>query len=549
MLEELETIQDFLAVNSDEKRAKKDFHVVLICFYSFNSFGSHTISSVLKSHGFKVSHIFFKNYFVDNMDLPTEAEYKHAVKLINKLKPDLIGIGSMSTFAPITVELIERLKGIGKPVVFGGSHAIYNPDHAIKYADIVCVGEGEAPILKLAYKLYNGQEYDNIRNLWIKKNGSVIKNELYPLLQNLDLIPFPDFSNENKYFIENNNLRIGEPYYTNTLSWYNFMSGRGCPFICTYCCNSYLIKYYKNKGSMLRRRTVDNVINELKIAKSMFPKLSVISSNDEVFVLDREWLVDFCEKYKNEIDVPFHCDIHPSKVSDETINILKKIRLKTVTMGVQAGSEKVRKEIYKRHTSDNMIIKAGKVFKKYNVFPSYDFIFDNPLETIETLEDSLTLLLRLPRPFRTNTYSMQYHPKTELTSYLLEKGIIKDDEIDGCSLKGLKQWHVRLQTQYKCGESYYIYALFKIFSYSFVVVTPRINLRVSVFPTFIIKIIIKNKTILKRKIFFLKVLCDIGENIEKLGRLFSVLLSLNFSKIFEKLFHLQNRGKNAFSND
>ncbi len=540
MNQKLQEIETFIEVNTEWKKEKKNFHIVLVELYSLNSFGIHTIGRVVKSHGFKVSYISFKKLVTDNINLPTEGEYKKIVELIQELKPDIIGIGTNSPFAPVAMELIHKMKKLNCPVILGGAHAIYHPDSCIKHVDFVCVGEGEAAILKLLYALYNGEDYKTTNNLWIRENGTIIKNDLNPLIQNLDLIPFPDFTDENKFYIENDTIRSGELYYTKAISHYIFMSGRGCPFACSYCCNSYLIKHYKNKGAFIRRRSVKNVIDEINNARSNFPHLTKISSNDEVFTLDKKWLVDFCEKYKKEIDIPFHCDIYPSKVSDEIIAILKGIKLNTITMGIQTGSEKIRQEVYKRHTPDEMLIKCANIFNTYNIYPFYDFIIDNPLESIKDIEASLQLLLKFPRPFRTNIYNLQYISKTELTSDYLSKGIIKETDLVGSSLEQLKRWHMKLDVNlyYKNKDLFFIFSLINIMSYSFSLATPYMNYRAPIFPTWLINILMKNNKIIKnRLLFILKAMCNIGVSAEKLSYRLSLLLSGNFRRIIERLFY------------
>ncbi len=540
MNQKLQEIEDFIEVNSEWKKEQKTFHLVLIELYSLNSFGIHTIGRVAKSHGFKVSYISFKKLFTDSFNLPTEGEYKKAVELIKELKPDILGIGTTSPFAPVAIELIHKIKKLNIPVILGGAHAIYYPDSCIEHADFVCVGEGEAAILKLLYALYNGDDYSTTNNFWIRSNGSIIKNELNPLIQKLDLIPFPDFSDENKFYIEGDAIHTGEHYYTKAMNHYVFMSGRGCPFTCTYCCNSYLKKHNKNGGAFIRRRSVKNVIDELVIVRSRFPHLTKISSNDEVFALNKKWLVDFCRNYKKEIDIPFHCDIYPSKVSDEILGLLKGINLKTITMGVQSGAERIRQEVYNRRTPDELLINCANLFNKYNIFPFYDFIIDNPLESREDTEASLQLLLKFPRPFRTNIYNLQYISRTALTSDFLSKGIIKESDLIGSSLEQLKNWHMKLDinSHYKNKDRFFIYSLINIMSYSISLTTPYMNYRAPVFPTWLIRILIKKPEIIKNRfLFILKAMCTIGAGTEKFSYRFSLLLSGNFRRIAERLFY------------
>jgi len=536
LYDKMNGVEKYLVPDKDWKREKKDFHVVLLEFYSCYRFGVMSVGNVLKSHGFQVSYIFFKIYDRNNMNPPSEIEYHLAVNKVRELKPGMVGISTMSCFAPIAMNVVDKIRSFSIPVIMGGAHAIYNPKDCMKHADYVCVGEGELSTLQLAYALYNRGDTYNIKNLWLFKDGTLVKNGLNPLIQNMDIVPLPVFSDDDKYWIENNKLNEGEPYYTKDLHSYIFMTGRGCPFTCTYCCNSYLVKHYKNGGPILRRRTVDNVMEELSMVKSMFPKLTMISANDEVFVLNKQWLLDFCKRYKEEIDIPFHCDIHPSKVSEEAISILSDIKLKSITMGIESGNEMIRKSVYNRNTPDDMIVKCGMIFKRFKVYPNYDFIFDNPLETVEQTEDSLDLLLKLPRPFRCNMYSMQHHPSTTLTELLLSKGIIKECDVDGYSMKGMNEWTINMNLQRTDRDTLYILSVFKIFSYTFYLITPYMNFRMPLFPTWWTRLIIKNKKLFKGRVLFVLKLCDaIGVCVELFSKALSLLISGNVSRLYMKL--------------
>ena len=63
---------------------------------------------------------------------------------------------------------------------------------------MVCVGEGEYPLLELANSMANGGVDYSIKNLWFKKGGELIKNPTRPLVD-LEKLPLWDkelFENE-----------------------------------------------------------------------------------------------------------------------------------------------------------------------------------------------------------------------------------------------------------------------------------------------------------------------------------------------------------------
>ncbi|MBN1384050.1 MAG: B12-binding domain-containing radical SAM protein [Elusimicrobia bacterium] len=438
-------------------------NMVLISLYHYGGFGIRTLHDILKSRGHKVSNIFFKKDKTNAMELPTEHEKDLLADLIKKINPDIIGISTRSTFFPVAKDITVKLKQtVNAPVIWGGAHPTICPEESIQFADMICVGEGEKLIAELADRISKRGDITTIEGLWTKRNGTIIKNEPQTLLEDLNTLPMPYFEDNDAYSIENNTLSEGDPYYNENLTHYNFMTSRGCPFHCAFCSNSILKKIFEKKGSFIRYRSVDNVIEELKLAKNKLKKLEVISSNDEVFGSKKEWLKEFCERYKKEINLPFHCDIHPAFANENTISMLKEAGLRTITMGMQSGSEKIRAQLYGRQTSETELRKIAGIFKKYKVFPFYDLIFDNPLETEEDIRKTFHFMLSLPRPFRINMYSLQHHPRTELTERLLKDKLISTDDIDGISMKGFSHWHIRFDG--KNQELIFLYKLFVLLS-------------------------------------------------------------------------------------
>ncbi|OGS09083.1 MAG: hypothetical protein A2270_05120 [Elusimicrobia bacterium RIFOXYA12_FULL_51_18] len=469
-------------------------HVVLISLYHFGAFGARILSDVLKKNGHTVSMVFFKRDKTNEMSLPTAKEYELLKNLIKDLAPALVGVSTRSTFFPVARDITAAIKTeTGAPVIWGGAHAIICPEECIRYADIVCAGEGEGPLSLLSDAILNKKDYTHIPGLWIRKSdGTVARNETCAVTEDLDGLPLPDFSDvSGSYVIEDDKCGNKEPLYNDSLTHYNFMTGRGCPFHCDFCSNSIFHSIFKGKGRRLRQRSVDSVISELSNAKRAFRNLASVSSNDELFGLDPEWLREFIEKYKREIGLAFHCDIHPSYVTEEKIAALSGMGLKTISMGIQSGNERLRLEVYGRNTPDAMIMNAARLFRKYKIFPSYDLIFDNPLETEADLRKTLDFMMRLPGPFRMCTYSLQHHPKTALTEKLLSMGMITKNDVDGVSLKGFDQWHIRTDLKSNKKEIVFLQRLFLMLGSYISISKKKPNRVIPLFPRWFIALIDK----------------------------------------------------------
>jgi len=350
-------------------------------------------------------------------------------------------------------------------VIWGGTHATVAPEQSIQIADMLCLGEGEHALLELAQRLLKNQDLSDIQNLWIRDNGKIIKNPIRPLFEDVDALPFPDYVNEKKYFIEGENISYEDP----GLQTFNLdiMTSRGCPYHCTYCSNSLFHKLYKGKGRIVRQRSAQNVIDELRTHKKIFPKLKRIDFIDEVFSWDKKWVEEFVEHYKKDIGLPFHCMQHPINTEKEIMRMLKDAGLERVEIGIQTGSERVRKEVFERQVSDEKLIKTSRIMRDLKIVPFYDVIVDNPFETPEDKKKGLDLLLKMSRPFYMHMFSLMYFPNTILTKKALEAKMITEDQVEDHMAKSFDQMYVSLKHPRPDSDRFWI-SLYSLTSKSFV---------------------------------------------------------------------------------
>lgn len=412
--------------------------IVFITICDKGALGVRYISSLLKQNGHKTSIVYFKEYNqtkrknvegklrYDYKDLKqvwhegisdegeemifayppeiTEIELELLSTLIKEEEPDIIGISLSSSYIPIADAITARIKKEFQGLIlWGGAGPSTNPEQMISFCDILAIGEAEYAIVELVDKIERGENYNNINNLWVKTKEGIVKNPTNPLILELDDLPFPDFSFENKFLINNNHLVRNSREINNFKGIYTIMTARGCPYSCSYCINDYYRKLYSGE-KYVRRRSVNNVIRELLEAKKKL-NINYITFYDEVFTFDKKWIKEFSEQYAQKIKIPFWCNIHPSLIDVEIIKMLKDAGVESVTLGIQSGSEQVVKSFYMRFVPNSVILTAARLLHKYHINYYIDIITESPFETEEDCKKTLDLLLTLPRPFTIATLS------------------------------------------------------------------------------------------------------------------------------------------------
>lgn len=363
----------------------------------FEPLGILTLAAVLKKNG----------YDVEFIDLKLE---KKPVEKIISLNPDVIAYSVTTGQHFFYADFNKRLKGkMNFLSVFGGPHCTFFPEFINdEGVDVICRGEGEMPLLELMNALGEGSDITRIKNLWVKEGGEVIKNEIRPLINDLNYIPFPDRGLLDKYPVyRKKHMRFA-------------ISGRGCPYQCSYCFNHAYNSLCKDKGSIIRRRSVGNFVEELKEVKNKYhPKR--FKFWDDIFILDREWVFEFCRQYTEKVGLPFRLYIRVNLLDEEIAEALSGAGCILAEFGIESGNDHIRKNILKRNLSREEIIKASLLMKKYGIVPMGLNIFGLPDETVENAMDTLQLNIDAKVVYG---YSTVFHPypMTELWRYSVERG-------------------------------------------------------------------------------------------------------------------------------
>jgi radical SAM superfamily enzyme YgiQ (UPF0313 family) len=415
---------------------------ILFIYNGAEHLGIEYLSSFLKSKGHETDllfdpQVFSPEQFVFNNKALANF-FSIDTKIIEKavsMKPDLVAFSTFTSNYRWCLKIAESIKKKSSiTIVFGGVHTTAATDTVLEndFVDYAVIGEGEYAMLDLVQCIENNiprSKMLNIPNLCMKHEGQTIINSPRSYINDLDLIPFPD----KQLFYDK------VPMFEET---YTALSSRGCPYSCTFCSNSMYHEIYSNENKHIRKRSVDNVMDELKKVKER-GKATLIVFNDDVFTSSMKWLEEFSERYPAEIGIPYFCSIHPGTVKKKTAELLKKSGCWSIAIGVQSGSERTRKEIFHRTGTNEQIITAITYIKEAGIRVNMDNIFGAPTENEEDLEECLKLYLAI-RPNRIQTFWLTYFPGTTIISHALkekhitpenvkeiEKGFLGNDNVSG----------------------------------------------------------------------------------------------------------------------
>lgn len=268
---------------------------------------------------------------------------------------DVLGISIMTSTAPRGYEIAETFRSInpkGK-IIIGGSHATFMPEEAAQYTDHVVTGEGELVISDL---VNNGGE-------------KIIPGKP---VENLDYLPFPDFS-----------LIDG----LKNLSITPVSSSRGCPNDCNFCSVTPMF------GRRYRLRSAESIIQEL----SRFRHQHVFFCDDN-FAVNRnitKELLNLMIEHKITPKWTAETSVKIAK-DEELLELMAKANCQRLCIGFESMNQETLDQYGKKQSPDD-IVNCIKVLHKHKIKIHGMFISEGYSDIYDRLGlDTLQLTILTP---------------------------------------------------------------------------------------------------------------------------------------------------------
>ncbi|MCD4655206.1 cobalamin-dependent protein, partial [bacterium] len=283
-------------------RYKQRMDILFLQNIWFEFLGTMSLIAVARDKGFKA-------------DVIIGAD-KLLLEKVRKLHPRIVAFSCVTGIQNWALDLCQEIKEKIDPgiiTLMGGPHPTYFPEilSQSQYLDMICSGEGEGALLDILSADHLPRDAENIANIHVRIDNQIKTNDVRSLIQDLDALPFMDRSSIYRYpIIRDNPVK-------------RLISGRGCPHGCTFCFNHSMKKLYKGKGAYIRKRSVDNMLQEIELLERNW-KAKTFRFEDDLFGVNKKWLLEFCEKYSERIKTPFICSLRADCVDRDIVKALKK---------------------------------------------------------------------------------------------------------------------------------------------------------------------------------------------------------------------------------
>lgn len=329
-------------------------------------------------------------------------------------RPDAVGISVMSTtFAGASriARLIKERSDV--PVIFGGPHCSSFPLETLKKcpaADMLLYGETEDVFCQLIEELGAGVEFHHLPQLCYRdRTGEIRKNPEGPVIDDLDRLPFPAW-----HLYDRSLYRPGQ---------ITCVTSRGCAYgRCAFCMRTgHLYERY-------RRRSVENVIAELKEIRREVPYKEVVFCDDD-FACDNDWVFRFCDALIDaKLGIRWYCS---TRVNAVTLPLLKKMAQSgcyAMAYGIETAHQTLLNDLRKGITIAQ-VRDAVRATREAGIRTMGNFILALPGETPAMTKETIRFAIELDLDFVQFSVSRPL-PGTDFYRLCADRGQILGDPYD-----------------------------------------------------------------------------------------------------------------------
>ena len=284
----------------------------------------------------------------------------------------------------------------GAPIVLGGVGFSIMPEAVLARcgADIGIWGDGDLILPRLADRLGEPREWDDLPNLVVRRNGGWQRNPAsFP---SLDALPPMSrrWVDNRRYFREGGQAGIE--------------TKRGCPHRCTYCADPLA------KGQALRLRPPGAVADELE--RLLAQGIDHIHTCDSEFNVPESHATDVCEEIIRRglgERIRWYAYCTPGEFPAELAGKMRRAGCQGINFGTDSGDEAMLRKLG-RNFGPADILDAARACREEGITVMLDLLLGSPGETRESVVRTIELVRRAAPDRAGIAVGVRLYPGTEI---------------------------------------------------------------------------------------------------------------------------------------
>lgn len=347
------------------------------------------------------------------------------ISIINKTQPDYMGVNIFTQNYEIVKHIIENIEA--DCVCFIGGQAVKSIYQELLQWNVknrlnIIIGEGEfiIPQLVMGNCIQRPEEQEG---------------QKYVYRVNVDSPYFPD---------DISDLYLNRKYLGNEIIVNHYgekeiaiITSRGCAFDCAFCGGAKSL----NRDVTTRIRTEESVIQEIGDALLVYPDIKSVRILDDLFLRNSRSIDMANDIFSQFSQLSWRGMAHVLSLSGamDKVKELRKGKCRELFIGIESGSETIRKRINKLGNIENILSVSREILQNGIDLKGY-FIYGFPKETKEDFQKTYELAVKIkeisknsPGTFRTSVFQFRPYHGTQLYNEILKDGGI----IHGCKFNDI----------------------------------------------------------------------------------------------------------------
>ena len=289
------------------------------------------------------------------------------IDYIDTFRPELIGITipfSCQHYVAIAIARIIKERFPHVIIVAGGNHVSAVPEQIDREIfDYLVIGEGEYALLCLIQALNKHKSVNTIPGIL---SGNTADYECRPYIDRLDDLPFPALD-----------LLPLQKLWSSGRRWINMVATRGCVYDCNFC------SIHTIMGRKIRRRSIDNIISEIKHWKKIY-NIQEVYFEDDNLTANRGWAKELFRRIAAcNFRIRFYArnGIRADSIDKELLESMKVAGFQDIVIAPESGSQQTLDMIIGKKMKLEACTTAVKLAHQVHLGIGLFFVIGFPEET------------------------------------------------------------------------------------------------------------------------------------------------------------------------